>query len=83
MDIEDEGEGGVGRIGEGGGRGIVREREGVLPGVEDGEGDIAVCRVQSGRNGKSYFGARRGGTWSTCSLSQASHGPVLASQNVS
>ena len=39
--MEDEGEGGVGRIGDGGGRGMVRDREGVLPGVEDGEGDIA------------------------------------------
>ena len=45
--MEDEGEGGVGRIGDGGGRGMVRDREGVLPGVEDGEGDIAsVPRVE-------------------------------------
>lgn len=42
---KDDGEGG--RMGDGGGRGIVREREGVLPGVVDGvEGGIAGVGVR-------------------------------------
>ena len=53
--MEDEGEGGVGRIGDGGGRGMVRDREGVLPGVEDGEGDIASMPRVEWKEVLSYY----------------------------
>lgn len=61
-----DGEGG--RMGDGGGRGIVREREGVLPGIVDGvEGGIAGVGVR-GRRRSAYRNGRGTSKSTTCSL---------------